>query len=69
MVDEALKVVHLTPIEPAPQVKAHTFAQGEDVIAMTEFKGRLIIATTNDIYEVRDKRLVRLCIDRFDEDA
>lgn len=47
----------------------HTFAQGEAVVAMTTFKGRLIVATTNDIYEVDGKRLIKLRIERFNEDA
>lgn len=68
MANEVLKVVHNSPpVAEAP--KAHTFAQGEDVIAMTDFKGRLIIATTNDIYEVDGKRLIKLKIERFDDDA
>lgn len=47
----------------------HTFANGEAVIGMTEFKGRLIIATSHDIYEVEGKRLVRLLFERFNDDA
>lgn len=47
----------------------HTFANGEAIIGMTEFKGRLIIATSHDLYEVEGKRLVRLLVERFNDDA
>lgn len=55
-----------TPPQPPPLQRIggmehiHTFAHGESVVAMTEFKGRLIIATSSDIYEIVDRHLVRM---------
>lgn len=41
----------------------HTFSDGENIVSMAQYAGRMLVATNRDIYELVGVRLVRLRLD------
>lgn len=43
----------------------HTFDASEPLVSMVEFRGRVFVATTKDVYEIVDDKLIPLRLERI----
>jgi hypothetical protein len=50
------------PFPPAPDV-VHQFPPGETILGMVDFQGRLVVATNNNVYTLRNGALVPIPVE------